>query len=243
MYPFGRRKFEPELLPLLDAVAAMGADRPQGRVQPAGHPRERAPGPGRVRRAGLPAGERVVRRDLGPRRPGVHPAGGLVPAVRRRCGCRSTTPASSRRAGPPTGPVERLPRVLVSSGGGMVGEPLVRAAVRVHREVAARTGLRTTIVAGPFLPDAGVGVAAGARRLPRPARRGPSGRRPLPRDAPFGGVAEPVRLQLDDGPAPSADAGGGGAVRRGRRGRATAPGRAAGRPRRRPGAPGHRARR
>jgi predicted glycosyltransferase len=54
---------------------------------------------------------------------------------------------------PPVGPVEREPRVLVSSGGGMVGEPLVRAAVRAHRAVAARTGLRTTIVAGPFLPE------------------------------------------------------------------------------------------
>jgi len=29
MYPFGRRKFEFELVPLLDAVAALGADRPR----------------------------------------------------------------------------------------------------------------------------------------------------------------------------------------------------------------------
>jgi predicted glycosyltransferase len=46
----------------------------------------------------------------------------------------------------------RLDRLIVSSGGGMVGEPLVRAAVEVHRDLFIRTGLRTTVVAGPFLP-------------------------------------------------------------------------------------------
>jgi predicted glycosyltransferase len=35
----------------------------------------------------------------------------------------------------------------------MVGEPLVRAAVEVHRDLFIRTGLCTTVVAGPFLPD------------------------------------------------------------------------------------------
>ena len=35
----------------------------------------------------------------------------------------------------------------------MVGEPLVRAAVEVHRDLFIRTGLRTTVVAGPFLPE------------------------------------------------------------------------------------------
>ena len=45
-----------------------------------------------------------------------------------------------------------LARLIVSSGGGMVGEPLVRAAVEAHRDLFIRTGLRTTVVAGPFLP-------------------------------------------------------------------------------------------
>lgn len=48
----------------------------------------------------------------------------------------------------------RLPRVLVSAGGGMVGEPLFRIAARAAGTVAGRTGLGTTIVAGPFLPAA-----------------------------------------------------------------------------------------
>jgi predicted glycosyltransferase len=35
----------------------------------------------------------------------------------------------------------------------MVGEPLFRDAVAQHRELFARAGLTTTVVAGPFLPD------------------------------------------------------------------------------------------
>lgn len=51
---------------------------------------------------------------------------------------------------PVPGPVE--PRVLVSAGGGMVGGPLALAAADAAGEVHARTGLRTTVIAGPFLP-------------------------------------------------------------------------------------------
>lgn len=36
----------------------------------------------------------------------------------------------------------------------MVGETLFRAAVQEHRLIHKRTGLTTTVVAGPFLPDA-----------------------------------------------------------------------------------------
>lgn len=54
----------------------------------------------------------------------------------------------------PVRPTRPARRVLVSTGGGMVGEPLAWAAAEAHVEIAARTGLRTTIVAGPFLPPA-----------------------------------------------------------------------------------------
>lgn len=54
--------------------------------------------------------------------------------------------------GAPVRPAHPSRRVLVSTGGGMVGEPLGLAAAEAHIAVAARTGLRTTIVAGPFLP-------------------------------------------------------------------------------------------
>jgi predicted glycosyltransferase len=43
-------------------------------------------------------------------------------------------------------------RVLVSAGGGLVGAPLFRAAVEAHPRLLADLGLRTVIVAGPFLP-------------------------------------------------------------------------------------------
>lgn len=51
---------------------------------------------------------------------------------------------------PVPGPV--APRVLVSAGGGMVGGPLALAAAAAAGEVHARTGLTTTVIAGPFLP-------------------------------------------------------------------------------------------
>jgi predicted glycosyltransferase len=51
----------------------------------------------------------------------------------------------------PGRPRER--RVLVSAGGGLVGEPLFRAAVEAHPRLLVDHGLRTTIVTGPFLPE------------------------------------------------------------------------------------------
>jgi predicted glycosyltransferase len=46
----------------------------------------------------------------------------------------------------------REPRVLVSAGGGLVGAPLFRAAVEAHPRLLDEHGLRTVIVTGPFLP-------------------------------------------------------------------------------------------
>ncbi len=56
-------------------------------------------------------------------------------------------------------------RLLVSAGGGMVGEGLLSVAADAAPALHARTGLTTTLVAGPFLPDA-------ARRHLQ-SRRGP----------------------------------------------------------------------
>lgn len=44
-------------------------------------------------------------------------------------------------------------RVVVSAGGGIVGGPLFRAAIDMHRACFARTGMPMTLVAGPFLPE------------------------------------------------------------------------------------------
>ncbi len=48
---------------------------------------------------------------------------------------------------------EREHRVLVSAGGGLVGAPLFRAAVEAHPRISSELGLRTVIVTGPFLPE------------------------------------------------------------------------------------------
>ena len=48
---------------------------------------------------------------------------------------------------------DREQRVLVSAGGGLVGEPLFRTAVSAHPRLLSEHGLRTVIVTGPFLPE------------------------------------------------------------------------------------------
>jgi predicted glycosyltransferase len=152
LYPFGRKKFEFELLPLLDAARARPR-RPtvvcslrdilvSSRTEQARHD-ERA-----CRRANEYIDAVLVHSDPAfarldesfapatPLRPPVHYTGFVAP------------PAAEGAVG------TRVPRLLVSAGGGMVGEPLFRAAVALHERLHAETGLTTTVVAGPFLPAA-----------------------------------------------------------------------------------------
>jgi predicted glycosyltransferase len=49
---------------------------------------------------------------------------------------------------------DREPEIVVSAGGGLVGEPLLAAALGAHETLWPRTGLRMKLIAGPFLPDA-----------------------------------------------------------------------------------------
>jgi predicted glycosyltransferase len=151
MYPFGRRKFEFELVPLLDAVAALGADRPRVVCSLRDILVQRATGQRKhderaVIRLNASFDAIVMHADPAfatleesfqpatPLRVPVHYTGFVAPPA-------------------PEPVTHRLDRLVVSSGGGMVGEPLVRAAVEVHRDLFIRTGLRTTVVAGPFLPE------------------------------------------------------------------------------------------
>jgi predicted glycosyltransferase len=57
-----------------------------------------------------------------------------------------------------------VPRVLVSAGGGLVGDPLFRVAAEAAPAVLATHGLTTTVVTGPFLPDDARARLEGARR-------------------------------------------------------------------------------
>lgn len=153
LYPFGRKKFEFELLPLLEAVHRHGEGRPavvcslrdilvRSRRDQAGHDERASARANAFFDAVLvhadPAFARLEETftPLRPLRVPVHYTGFVAPPPVPR---------------PPA--EDLLPRLLVSSGGGMVGEPLVREAVALHSALARRTGLATTVVAGPFLPE------------------------------------------------------------------------------------------
>ena len=169
---------------------APAPDRPLVLCSLRRHPGPRAPRPGRARRAGRRPRQRLLRRGARALRPGVRPAGGDVHPEHAAAGAGPLHRASSRRRRSRRCPTSSgCRRLLVSAGGGMVGEPLFREAVRLHTRLAERTGLGTTVVAGPFLPEPGLAVApARGRPLAAPARRTPR-RRPLPRDEPLRSVA------------------------------------------------------
>jgi predicted glycosyltransferase len=152
MYPFGRRKFEFELVPLLNAVAARsGADRPKVVCSLRDILVQRAVGQRKHDERAVIVLNAAFDAIL------MHsdPAFATLPeSFQPRTPLRVPVHHTGFVAPPAPAPVtHRLPRLIVSSGGGMVGEPLVRAAVEVHRDLFIRTGLRTTVVAGPFLPE------------------------------------------------------------------------------------------
>ena len=146
LFPFGRRKFRIELLPLLDA-ATTAAHRPlvacslrdilvdRGDEQEDFDEQACQTANRFFDCVLLHADERLNRledsfRPRTPLRVPVHYTGFVVPG------------APPRRA-------ERREGVVVSAGGGIVGGPLFRAAVAAHDI----SGGRMQIVAGPFLPD------------------------------------------------------------------------------------------
>lgn len=150
LFPFGRRKFASELMPLLRAarsashapfVACSLRDILVSRRNQQGHD-DRASGVANeyfdavlvhadARFATLEETFRPRVRLLVP----VHYTGFV------------RAPRSFDR-----GPA-RERRVLVSAGGGLVGAPLFRAAVEASPRLLGDHGLRTVIVTGPFLPD------------------------------------------------------------------------------------------
>ena len=154
LYPFGRKKFEFELLPLLDAVHSIGPERPRvvcsvrdilvGRRDRQARHDERA-----CLIANKYFDAILVHSD--PRfarlEDSFHPTTALKVPI-------SYTGFVTDNASPiAVPPQQRLQRVLVSAGGGMVGEPLLRAAVDAHRTWHSQLGLSTTVLAGPFAPE------------------------------------------------------------------------------------------
>lgn len=152
LYPFGRKKFAFEIDPLLAAVAD-ATPRPtvvcsvrdilvnQRRDQARHDERAALAANAHLDAILVHADPTFARLDES-----FTPVTPLTPPV-FHTGFVTSRPA-------PAEPDEvRAHRVIVSSGGGMVGEPLVRAAVAAHRRVHVATGMRTLVVAGPFLPE------------------------------------------------------------------------------------------
>lgn len=152
LFPFGRRKFAGELVALLEAARSrphppvvvssvrdiLVANGPaqQGRDDEAAERLERY-----FDAVVVHADPRVARLEdtFRPTRPfdvPVHYTGYVVP-----------------RGGRPPGERADPPEVLVSTGGGRTGAPLLRAALEAHRRRLAPRGVTTRLVTGPFLAD------------------------------------------------------------------------------------------
>jgi predicted glycosyltransferase len=153
-FPFGRKKFAFELLPLLERATAAASGRPQvicslrdilvSRRKDQPEYDERA-----SQRANAWFDAILVHADPSFVRleESFHPATPLRVPVHYTGFVAPPPPAEAGTCPPPS------PRVLVSAGGGMVGDPLFRAAVGGHRFWNERRGLTTTIVTGPFVPE------------------------------------------------------------------------------------------
>jgi predicted glycosyltransferase len=151
LFPFGRKKFRGELMPLLEAARA--AARPPFvacslRDILVGSRRDQQ---GHDDRASQVANEYfdavLVHADarFATLEETFHPNVPLHVPVHYTGFVRAPVRRDGERA--------RERRVLVSAGGGLVGAPLFRAAVEAHPRLLADHGLRTVIVTGPFLPD------------------------------------------------------------------------------------------
>jgi predicted glycosyltransferase len=159
LFPFGRKKFAFELLPLLKAAKAM-ARRRGGAPRIVSSLRDIlvAARPDQQRhddRAAwicrrwfdavlVHADPRLARLEdtFRPRRPlatPVHYTGFVVP---------------ERSRGARPRPAPAVPSILVSAGGGIVGAPLFAAALAAHAALPRASRPRLDLVAGPFLPEA-----------------------------------------------------------------------------------------
>lgn len=168
LFPFGRKKFADELLPLLEAARAEAPPRPLvccslrdilvgKRAEQQKHDARAAETANRYFDAVLvhsdPAFARLEE-SLGAHGAldvPVHYTGFVLPACEHAEG--------------DAGRVEK--QILVSAGGGIVGESLFRAAVAAYPLLRETEDVTLKIVAGPFLPEAAWrSLRESARRLP-----------------------------------------------------------------------------
>jgi predicted glycosyltransferase len=150
LFPFGRKKFASELMPLLEAARAA---RPAPFV--ACSLRDILVGSRRDQQGHDDRASRITNEYFDAVL--VHADARFAtleetfhPTVPLRVPVHYT--GFVRGPGARDGVRAREPRVLVSAGGGLVGAPLFRAAVEAHPRLLDDHGLRTVIVTGPFLP-------------------------------------------------------------------------------------------
>ena len=150
LFPFGRRRFRGELLPLLELaqgdprrplVVASVRDILVGqRSDQAGHDAKALALANRFYDAVLVhADPRLARFDES-----FGPAAALT--------CEVVHTGFVHRERPPAAGARRH-ELVVSAGGGRVGEPLLRCALAAQPQIRERTGLSLRLVAGPFLPE------------------------------------------------------------------------------------------
>lgn len=154
LFPFGRKKFAPELLPLLERARQAGSRRPLvvcslrdilvGRPDDQRSHDERA-----VSWANSYFDAVLVHAD--PRVARLEDT--FKPATPLRIPVEYTGFVLGEPACDQARPKARHRRIIVSAGGGLVGEPLFRAALEAQQPLWASERLETHIVTGPFLPD------------------------------------------------------------------------------------------
>ena len=151
LFPFGRKKFASELMPLLEAARVA---RPAPLVACSlrdilvGSRRDQQGHDDRASRLTNEYFDAVlVHADarFATLEETFHPSVPLRTPVHYTGFVRAPVARDPERA--------RERRVLVSAGGGLVGAPLFRAAVEAHPRLLVDHGLRTVIVTGPFLPE------------------------------------------------------------------------------------------
>lgn len=154
LYPFGRKKFEFELIPLLDAVHRIGPDRPLV----VSSVRDILVGQRPDQRDHDERASRLVNRYFDAVLVHSDPQFARLeetfrPVTPMSAPVHYTGFVTNRGASVAADDTERARRVLVSAGGGMVGGPLFEAVAAAHQRWYSELGLTTLVVAGPFAPE------------------------------------------------------------------------------------------
>jgi predicted glycosyltransferase len=164
LFPFGRKKFAGEILPLLEAAQALPGGRPLIACSLRDILVSRGDKQARHDERAVELANRffdIVLVHSDPRFARLDES--LTPGVPLRTRVEHTGFVVPPRAG---AAAPRSEQVVVSAGGGRVGGPLLRAALGAHH-LLGRTPMK--VIAGPFLPEAEwvalTAAAAGRERL------------------------------------------------------------------------------